>query len=133
MLVASQQIAMTSMNSSSQPNPSHEGCCPKREGDVEDAVQLDDAEDEKPKLPGLDRAGEHLAEPPARSVPVRQSTRPTRGTHPNPHHLPTSARQEGVDATSLISEADRRILADVSQTQLLLMQMLAGIVSRRDT
>ncbi len=59
--------------------------------------------------------------------------RTTRGTHPNPHHLPTSARQEGVDANSLVSEADRRILADVSQTQLLLMQMLAGIVPRRDT
>ena len=113
--------------------PLPRGMLPEREGDVEDAVQLDDAEDEKPELPGLDRAGEHLAEPPARSVPVRQSMRTTRGAHPNPHHLPTSARQEGVDANSLVSEADRRILADVSQTQLLLMQMLAGIVPRRDT
>ena len=113
--------------------PLPRGMLPEREGDLEDAVQFDDAVDEKPELPGLDRAGEHLAEHPARSVPVRQSTRTTRGTHPNPHHLPTSARQEGVDANSLVSEVDRRILADVSQTQLLLMQMLAGIVPRRDT
>ena len=56
---------------------------PEREGDVDDAVQLDDAVDEKSELAGLDRAGEHLAEPPVRSVPVGRSTRTTRGTHPN--------------------------------------------------
>ena len=113
--------------------PLTRGMLTVQERHVEDAVQVDDAVDEMPELPGLDRAGEHLAEPPARSVPVRQSTRTTRGTHPNPHHLPTSARQEVVDANSRVSEEDRRILADVSQTQLLLMQMLAGIVPRRDT
>ena len=46
---------------------------PEREGDVEDAVQSDDEVGEMPELLGLDRAGEHLAEPRVRSVSVCQS------------------------------------------------------------
>ena len=49
------------------------GVLPEREGYVEDAVQSDDEVGEMPGLLGLDRAGEHLAEPHVRSVSVCQS------------------------------------------------------------
>lgn len=112
--------------------PPQGGKLPEREGDVENGARSDNAAAVKPEPPGLDRAGEHRTMPPVNPFPVRQSRRTTKGTHPNPHHLPTSARQEGVDTNNLLSEVDKRILANVSQTQLLLMQMLAGVVPRRD-
>ena len=53
---------------------------------------------------------------------VRRSTRKNAGQHRNPHGLPVSAVQQSARVTP-----DPEVLANISQTQLLLAQMLAGI------
>ena len=57
-------------------------------------------------------------------VEVRRSSRTGAGSHSNLHHLPKSAIQSEMPVAPT---ADPRVLADISRTQLLLVQMLAGI------
>ena len=54
---------------------------------------------------------------------VRHSTRVTAGKHTNPHHLPCSAVQE--EAVLAPASMDARILAQVSQSHLLFLQLLS--------
>ena len=58
---------------------------------------------------------------------IRRSTRQGKGCHSNPHALPRSASSNEVEATRVLPTVDPQVLADVSRTQLLLMQMLSGI------
>ena len=55
---------------------------------------------------------------------VRHSTRVTAGKHANPHHLPCSAVQE--EAVLAPTSMDARILAQVSQSHLLFLQLVSG-------
>ena len=67
-----------------------------------------------------------LIEPP---VGVRHSSRLGAGQHSNPHHWPKSAVQSEMPALPAPA-VDPRVLADISRTQLLLAQMLAGVQPR---
>ena len=71
--------------------------------------------------PGDDVPAQHMAE-------VRRSSRTGAGCHSNPHHLPKSAVQSEMPAAPVPAPTvDPRVLADISRTQLLLAQMLAGV------
>jgi transposase InsO family protein len=59
-------------------------------------------------------------------VPIRRSTRSTAGCHSNPGHLPKPA-VESASAHMVQTSVDPQVLANISETQLLLVQMLAGV------
>ena len=78
----------------------------------------------------LPTPGEHVDEEEDKlcdSPQIRRSTRQGKGCHSNPHALPRSASSNEVEATRVLPTVDPQVLADVSRTQLLLMQMLSGI------
>ena len=83
--------------------------------------------------PALDKAGEPLnadngeGTMHGESVALRHSARTSAGVHTNPYHLPTTVVQHGVEMTCTPVLVDPHVLTNISQAQLLLTQMLAGL------
>ena len=60
----------------------------------------------------------------------RRTSHTSAGTHSNVHHLPKSTLHQEVEAQRCAPSVDPSVLANISQTQLLLVQMLAGVVPK---
>ncbi|XP_038063942.1 uncharacterized protein LOC119734484 [Patiria miniata] len=118
------------------------------------ASQSSDVQDPERAPAALHKAGEHhpdnlAPQPPsevedsspeptteeevplAKAEQLRHTSRAGAGQHSNPHHLPKSVIQSETPAMPVPAPAiDPRVLADISRTQLLLAQMLAGVQPR---
>lgn len=92
-------------------------------------------------IPGWDTAEKSILPTPVRGIAeeedhvsgsliepqIRKASRQGKGCHSNLYALPKSAISNEVDATPVPAATDLQVLADVSRTQLLFMQMLSGI------
>ena len=98
------------------------------ESEADDPPTEDITEESPLPTPGehVDEEGDKLCDSPI-TPQIRRSTRQGKGCHSNPHALPRSASSNEVEATRVLPTVDPQVLADVSRTQLLLMQMLSGI------
>ena len=98
------------------------------ESEADDPPTEDITEESLLPTPGehVDEEGDKLCDSPI-TPQIRRSTRQGKGCHSNPHALPRSASSNEVEATRVLPTVDPQVLADVSRTQLLLMQMLSGI------
>jgi hypothetical protein len=57
----------------------------------------------------------------------RRSGRITAGRHSNPHHLPKSAALQECRDSTVLGRVDPVVLAQITQTNLLVVQMMAGV------
>lgn len=81
--------------------------------------------EEQPQAAVVQNCGS--ASPKVGEPQLRRSTRTTAGQHSNLHHLPVSSVQQEIG----VSHVDPAVLSNISQTQLLLVQMLAGVKSQQ--
>ena len=98
------------------------------ESEADDPPTEDITEEAKLPTPGeqVDEEGDKLCDSPI-TQQIRRSMRQGKGCHSNHQALPRSASSNEVEATRVLPTFDPQVLADVSRTQLLLMQMLSGI------